>query len=233
MRAVAVWLPLSILIVATPAATLERQALPFTDAREHGDWSSGASCSVSYFNSCTGWIWVWSGWSPTDRVGMTIDTCCPPGVFEYLTTTNLYAWNGAPSGYGFTGTISIHVADDNGCPTSALESRPLLPASGDNQSAWFISTTGRSVVVVYEHADAALPDPIAWVSDHPAAGPTGPTACGTCFPTTRVARSFHFGKATSPLCPGSPPNDGICDAQWYWSASVFCSENICTVTVFA
>ena len=58
------------------------------------------------------------------------------------------------------------------------------------------------------------------------AGPTGPEACGTCYPTTRPNHSFDYGTAGSPACPGSPFNDGICDAQLFWNADLASTASV-------
>ncbi len=202
----------------TAAPALEKSAVPMTEGRGNDGWAAGGTCSVSYYNTCNGWLWTWSGWSPTDIVGMTLDRCDPADNLSTLVATNLYAWSGAPSNYGFTGTVTLSNADANGCPTDAIASTPLLPASGNNIQLWGVPADGH-MVVTYEHADAAFPDPIVWPTDHPAAGPTGPAACGTCYPTTRTLHSFYYGNATTALCPGSPLDDGVCGAEWLlWAA---------------
>jgi hypothetical protein len=208
----------AMLVLATSGLALEKSTAQLTDGRGNDDWAAGTTCSVSYYNTCTGWLWVWSGWSPTDIVGMTLDACCEGNAS--LVATNLYCWSGAPTGYGFTGTVSIS-SSAAGCPAGVLASQPMLPASGNNVNLWGLPG-GSQLVVTYQHANSAL-DPIAWGSDHPAAGPTGPASCGSCFPSTRTIHSFYYGNATTALCPGSSLNDGVCDAEWLlWAASFSC-----------
>jgi hypothetical protein len=76
-------------------------------------------------------------------------------------------------------------------------------------------------IVAYQFAsDLGRPNPLGIGGDHPAAGPTGPQACGACYPTTRVNHSYYYGTASSPLCPGSVFfNDGVCDSQLLMDAS--------------
>ncbi len=209
-------------VCATSALALEKSAVQMTEGRGNDGWAAGTTCSVSYYNTCTGWLWTWSGWSPTDIVGMTLDSCCPEGNNSTLVATNLYAWSGAPSNYGFTGTVTLSNADANGCPAGAISSQPLLPASGNNVQLWGVPANNQ-LVVTYQHANAAFADPIVWPTDHPAAGPTGPAACGTCYPTTRTLHSFYYGNATTALCPGSALDDGVCGSEWLlWAASYSC-----------
>jgi hypothetical protein len=66
-------------------------------------------------------------------------------------------------------------------------------------------------------------EPEIYGSDHPAAGPTGPQACGVCYPAMRETRSFEFGTVADPLCPGEPYFDGVCNAELIWSFSFACA----------
>jgi hypothetical protein len=72
--------------------------------------------------------------------------------------------------------------------------------------------------------EEALPNPAAFGTDHPSAGPTGPQACGLCYSADRTNRSFMYGTPASPLCPGVPFFDYVCDAQLFWSALMVCDD---------
>jgi hypothetical protein len=207
------------LAFATSGLALEKTAARMTDDTRPGDWNAGTTCSVAYYNTCTGWVWVWSGWGPNDVIGVCFDNCCAPagGV---LTANWTYVWTAAPSGYGFTGTIAVSDADQNCCPTAADESQTFLPISGWNSYLWNSKFGGRFVVSVTH--GPATGSPLAYASTHPAAGPTGPAACGTCY-LPGVEHSFYYGTAASPLCPGSTLNDGsLCGAEWLWDAQLAC-----------
>jgi hypothetical protein len=103
----------------------------------------------------------------------------------------------------------------------------LLPRSGANTHVWNLPVTGNVVVTVENASEYGLPNPTAWASDHPAAGPTGPAACGFCFPTSRPIHSYYYGKANTALCPGSPLDDGVCNAEWLlWAASFRCTVSV-------
>ena len=220
--AVAAW-ALSLVIPATSNA-LEKKSVRLPD--DGSEWRGGStSCSIRYYNTCTGWVWVWSGWAPEDRVGVNFETCCPPGQGVDLTSTDVFWATGAPSGYGFTGTIDLWAADANGCPTGpSLGSQPMLPTSPWATADFSSTPVGLpdSFVITYTFGPGPLPDPSAIGSDHPAAGPTGPAACTTCYPNTRTIHSFVYGTVTTPMCPGSLLNDGLCDAELMWEANVNC-----------
>ncbi len=209
-------LPL-VLIATASASALERSAVAM-DERSVDDWAAGLTCTTTYYNTCTGWLWTWSGFEAGETVGMVLESCALD--LDYLISTTLYAWSGAPSDYGFTGTASLHVRDPSDCPAGLIFSQPLLPVTGFNTIQWGGIPLNDGAVVTYTHSESPLPQPIVWPSDHPAAGPTGPAACGLCYPTERVTHSFTYGTTTSPLCPGSPLDDGICHAEWFlWSAA--------------
>src|SRR5687768_7163441 len=73
-------LALSLVIPATSNA-LEKKSVRLQD--DGSEWRGGpTSCSIRYYNICTGWVWVWSGWAPQDRVGVHFETCCQPGAVQ-------------------------------------------------------------------------------------------------------------------------------------------------------
>ncbi|HET9886469.1 MAG TPA: hypothetical protein VFR10_03060 [bacterium] len=59
-------------------------------------------------------------------------------------------------------------------------------------------------------------NPLALASDYPGQGPTGPNACGTCYPSDREVRSFYFGTESFPICPGVPFEADGCKAELLW-----------------
>jgi hypothetical protein len=205
------------LTCASAGLALEKVATRMTEHTRADVWNAGTSCSIAYYNTCTGWVWVWSGWGPGDKVGVAFESCCTSGT---LATNHLFAWSGAPNGYGFTGTIGVYNADANRCPTgSPIAEQVYLPISGWNQFVWNVGV-GSSFVIQTTHGITTFANPSSYATDHPAAGPTGPAACGTCFPLTRVNHSFYYGTAASPLCPGSVLNDGVCNSQLLWDAQI-------------
>ncbi|MCA9750605.1 MAG: hypothetical protein KC591_00305 [Gemmatimonadetes bacterium] len=220
---------IAVLAFATPGIALEKtSALAIDKDVQQDGWRGGATtCSVVYYNICTGWIWIWSGWSPGDQFGVSFDSCCAQNTTALNDMFALFT-TGAPSGYGFTGNFHVYDADLNGCPTGApVATQAHLPASGWNQVSWSGTVVpDASFAIVYENSDATIPNPMAIATDHPAVGPTGPAACGTCFPSNRENRSFYYGTAASPLCPGSALNDGVCDAQLVIDVGLSCTTSV-------
>lgn len=217
------------LCLATSSMALEKRAAKFDDSRSD-DWNAAASCLIRYYNTCTGWLWVWSGWADGDRVGQVVNSCCPPGQSAALLQTATLVYSGGPPGYGFTGTIAIHNTDANDCPTgAAIGSQPFLagPSGTFVINAWGGLPVPNEFAIVNTVADAlGFSNPMAFGTEHPAAGPTGPQACGSCYPLNRVNRSFYYGTAATPICPGSPLNDGVCDAQFLWEGLASCIVSV-------
>ncbi len=216
----------SVFATAGSSSALEKVTRAAVDGPD-SDWRGGASCAVQYYNICTGWLWVWSGFDAGDRVGQLTTTCCSPSETGSVIQASMFWATGAPAGYDFTGTVDLWNADANGCPTGGpLGSLPLLPVSNTFMVADFSSspvTVPTDFLITYTFGPlATLPTPAAFGTEHPAAGPTGPQACGTCYPNDRTNRSFYYATAASPLCPGTTFNDGVCDAQLLWSVTLAC-----------
>jgi len=216
----------AVLALAASGFALERVSRRVSDDARAGDWAARCTCSIIYYNFCTGWMWLFSFDEPVS-IGVCFHACCgwPPGPewggalgssWHYFATSGV-------AGYGFTGTVDVVAADANGCPVGApIASQNLLPVAGWNGLLWgavvpvkFIVRFGTAVVPNY-----------AYVTDHPLAGPTGPTACGTCYPTTRVNHSFLYTYGPYVFCPGSTFFDGLCEAQLYWDSLLSCCVGV-------
>jgi hypothetical protein len=216
----------AMLCLATSGMALEKRATSF-DGDGSDEWNAGATCRVSYYNICTGWVWCWSGFGDGGRLGLVVDSCCGAGEQSALLQSVHFVCTPAPSGYGFTGTIAVHNVDANDCPVGApIASQPFLPAIGPgfNTVAWPAVPVPNQFVLVVTMRDGVggVINPAGMGTDHPAAGPTGPAACGTCYPSTRPNHSFAYGTAATPACPGSTFNDGICNAQLFWDVDLTC-----------
>jgi hypothetical protein len=217
----------AMLCLASSGFALEKRAAVL-NADRSDDWNAGATCRVSYYNICTGWVWVWSGFGDNAKIGQVMNSCCGQGESAGLLQAQIFCPTGAPSSYGFTGTLTAHAVDGNNCPTGpALASAPFLPTSAFT----IVNFAGESVpstfvLVANLEEDLGIPSPASFGTEHPAAGPTGPQACGTCYPTNRVNRSFAYGTTASPVCPGSAFNDGVCDSQLFWDVFLSCTVSV-------
>jgi len=211
----------AILSPATPVAALERTARRI-DLDDSPAWSGSASCSLVYYNVCTGWIWLWSSSLSLERLGVAFRTCCDDARLE---TMEAYFTTPAPSGWGYTGTFDVVATDSDGCPVGApLATRPHLPTAGWNRIEWSTSVPRDFALRFTTPGSCCQYAPA--ITDHPSAGPTGPAACGACYATTRATRSFRWGTPTQPLCPGEPFFDGTCNAELLWEAHLLCSSHV-------
>jgi hypothetical protein len=216
------------LILANPDASiaLTKRSQPLVDRAD--DWNAGASCVTHYYNICTGWVWVWDGFGNGGRIGVLSQGCCEVGSTSHLQQSSIFVATSAPAGRGYTGTIGVYAADVAGCPSGPpLASQPFLPTSVFHPTNWgALAVPNPFILVVHLREEQGLPNPASFGSDHPAAGPTGPQACGVCFPASRVTRSFSYGTPASPLCPGSPFEDGVCDAELFWDFTFACPTSV-------
>jgi hypothetical protein len=209
LAAAAAWLPRS-------ADALERALARAGDPQS--EWNGGADCSIQYWNTCVGWTWTWTGWSPFDRIGVNYTSCAG----GFLVGVDIFTrfTNGVPvlPGYGFSPTLLVYTADEGGCPTGpVLGSRLFLP-NGTTQSLNFAAPVAvpASFVTVVQMASGGG-GTTRYGTDYDVQGPTGPQGCGTCFPTTRVSNSYYYGKPQSPLCPGSQFST-VCPVELLWTA---------------
>jgi hypothetical protein len=217
--------------LAPPSGALEKVSVPGPDGARDGWVRATTSCQVAYYNQCNGWVWVWRGWEETETLGVRFSPCCPGGFGAHqLMDAFLFFQTGAPSGYGFTGTLDVWTADGQGCPTGPpLRSSPFLPATGTNHvdySANPVDLSAGDFVLTITTGNYTVGNPLGVVTDHPAAGATGPAACGLCYPTTRAVRSFYFGTAASPLCPGETLDDLLCSAELLWDVDLVCATPV-------
>lgn len=209
------------LFLATPGVALEKMSVRALDD-SRGEWNNATTVTLAYYNYCTGWIWIWGGWSPGDLTGECFDVCPNGGLISNMLRTR----TAAPSGYGFTGTMSIMSADANCCPTGVVASQPWLPLDGWNLYTWNVPIPPKIIVMLQWAAPSGFTALSRLGSDHPAPGPTGPAACGMCYPTTRVVHSYYYGVAGATLCPGSVNNDGVCDIEWLIDLQLKCSIGV-------
>jgi len=213
---------------SSPVSALEKTSARLTE--DFDGWrSAGTStnCLVAYYNTCTDWIWIWGGWAPGDRIGVCFDACCGTGLGAAVDSSYVYWYTGAPSGYGYTGSIGVYAVDGSCCPTGpALASQPLLPLSGWNGAGFSPNVSVPGQFAVMFTFGPGMGTPATAVTDHPNAGPTGPPACGSCYLSTRTNHSFYWGDTTTPLCPGSPFFDDLCNAEFLWDASMHCFTSV-------
>jgi len=220
---VCAFLTLSFLL-GTNALALEKKLLRFEEAND--EWNAGSTCIVRYFNVCNGWVWCWSDFDYNGKLGVVVDACCDDN--HALLETAVFVCDTAFHSYGFNGSIAVHNVDGNDCPSGApIEIRPFVPdVFPYTVTSWGgVQVPDRFALVITTYYFWE-PSPFSFATDHPAAGPTGPAACGNCYPANRTTRSFYYGNSSNPLCPGSPFNDGTCNAELIWHILLSCTTSV-------
>jgi hypothetical protein len=209
-------------MLAAPAVALEKTSARMIDPGD--EWSAGSTETIRYYNNCTGWVWVWSGWSPGETMGVNFKNDCP---YQFLSVSWALTFSGVPAGYGFTGTIAAH--GGHNCSAPVFAAQPYLPpvTSGWNATAWGGVPIGARISInITWGAPSGFTNSAGLASDHPFAGPTGPTACGTCFPSTRVSHSRYYGVAGA-YCPsGITLSDGLCDIEFAMELTTHCAVGV-------
>ena len=218
-------------LLVSPSVALEKVSRRLSDTDRADVWRGSSSCSLVYYNTCTGWVWGWSGFAPNARFGVAFTSCCPIGYTTGVGQAFVYFPTGAPAGYSFTGTIDLFDADGNACPTGApVAQQTFLPSSGWNGADFGgLAVPDRTFAITVTFG-SGVSNPAALFTDHPAAVGSDPQACGTCYPLSRANHSFDYGTTSAPLCPGSTFNDGICDAQIMLDVAVSCTVAVESTT---
>jgi hypothetical protein len=216
-------------LLSAEAGALEKHAKQVLDSPIE-NWNAGATCRISYYNICTGWIWCWGGYGGSFRLGMVVDSCCGPGATaSLLQSTFFICESSAPCYYGFWGTVGIHSVDGNDCPVGPpVAIQPYCPNYAEvpfSVLSWGgIAVPSRFAIIVTFEGN--FWNPLEFATDHPAAGATGPQACGVCYPENRMVHSYLYGTPASPICPGSTFNDGVCDAELFWDVDLACAVSV-------
>jgi hypothetical protein len=204
--------------LAGAAVALERIPAPAPSLERDAPWRQSTQVSLSYYNLCTGWTWIWEDYYEETGWGVVFD----PGE-DLQTLVGTWEFNAADGfNRGYTsGIVAVYQLDSGGVPeTPAIASRPHFPTIGWSYHAWNLPVDG-PVFVFFQATPYFFASP---VTDHPAAGPDGsPPACGTCYPTTRESRSHRVDLPVGSNWPGQPFDDGTCEAELVWDA-VFSPE---------
>jgi hypothetical protein len=137
-------------------------------------------------------------------------------------------FTGAPAGWAFTGSVSITNVDSQCCPTNTLDAKPWLPRGPFDVHTWNVPVNG-PFAVVYTYACVSYDGGFGGHrgvigTDHPSAGPTGPAACGFCYPLDRPNHSYYWGSNGN--CPGGEPSH--CPGLTFWdlAPSVPCAPQL-------
>lgn len=177
--------------------------VPETIDRDPGPWGATDYCTLSYYNICAGWIYVWSGWSPSDVAGIEVNPSeCPPKAEECASVLGAWVFflDGYPS-YGFTASGAAFKQGDQ---PGHLGKATHLGAPAEYYDGWnFIDLNnahvrgGGVVAVHFEN-----PGTLSLVTDGRPQACTNGCLQGCPLP----ARSYYYGSLATGNFSGSPFN---------------------------
>ncbi|MCA9750831.1 MAG: hypothetical protein KC591_01455 [Gemmatimonadetes bacterium] len=182
------------------------------------DWQRSGAMTVSYYNLCTGWSWVWNTFFyPNDSWGVMFDV--PDGSDQLLGHWEFMAYDSFGRGYVLTtvGRVQGGVVD------SVLAYQSYYPSRGWNYYTWEAPISGE--IAIYSFISAFGGNSPGLVTDRPAIGPDGSgPACGTCYPIDREVHSRYSFTSRNPFPNGLTFEDGSgCHAELVYEA-VFASS---------
>lgn len=191
-------------LLAAPAASLESVAIRESDSPEGRD--VGASCPLEesldaacdnyrWYNLCSGYIWVYSGWEAGEGVGVLFGGAEQPCVQNNCETTRMITYfRDVQPGYGQTVDLFLHDdCDLDGCPDDAEIVFEELDV--DPGLRWNCSEIGPYCSVGFTTAGCFQFLIVRQVHDG-GAGPSfatdGPGLAG-CLPDGESVRSYYYG----------------------------------------
>ncbi|MBZ0267737.1 hypothetical protein K8I85_06245 [bacterium] len=207
-------LALAVLLAGNGASSALETAPFVRDDDTESPWRASGSCTISYANTCTGWLYHWRMES-FRTYGVVFDPCCENTNLE----STAMRFTAASMGYPMLAEVST--ADENGCPETSLAQKTFITTDSEWHSLdWGIPCSGPIVVTVsfvYNHGV------VNGLAAYPGQGPTGPAACGNCYPVGQPAHSFYYGAFDDTICPPIPYVSGGCPIELLWSAAFSCA----------
>lgn len=164
-------------------------------------------CTLIYYNFCSGWIWIWSGFGAGDVIGVNYDlptdcgklageTCCLTGHFWY--------WRYTQPAYGFTVTYGLYDTDAQGCITgTSYGSATLDPVERWNYTAG-LGCASTDVVALTATFDAGV---LPYATTDNNASNANAAGCGGLIGTGTSLQ--HIAAGTTQYCPPAAFADGL------------------------
>ena len=194
----------------------------------HGQGGGGAagSCSIIYYNFCSGWIWIWSGFVAGDEVGVNFDLpadCNKLAGEECCNTANWWYWRYTSPTYGFTVTYNLYNTDASGCLLGAPvgPSITLDPIERWNNSAGLGCVTSDVAALTATWDSGTLPYA---ATDNNASQLNTPAVCSLDPGTPGAGTSLQYVVAgTTVYCPPAAFADGVGYVDLMMDASFTCT----------
>lgn len=192
---------------------------------------SGGNCTVIYYNFCSGWIWLWSGFQAGDVIGVSFDLpgdCCWYGGACFH-GGHFWYWRYTQPAYGFTITYNLYDTDAGGCLTGESHgSATLDPVERWNFTGEIGAVHSEITAITATWDRGTLPYA---VTDNNASNLNAGPVCNLDAGTPGTGSSLQYVAAgTTVYCPPAAFADGVgytdlLVAGYFW---YLCSCDIAT-----
>lgn len=212
------------LLVFSLSASADIPDRPRTAVQEaiapHGGQGARDFCSVVYYDYCSGWIWIYSGWAADDRAGVVFDLPTDCGFLSGASVWNTHFWwywRYTQPNRGFSVSYDLYEVDGNGCliepPVGSLDHYEPVERWNRMDGLGSVSTSKAALVATWD--SGALPY---FVTDNNGKNYAAPGACPGF--AVRPPHTYRFGDGTTTYCPpvyfadGWGPVQCLMDAGW-------------------
>ena len=166
----------------------------------HSDGGATGVCSIIYFNVCSGWFWLFSGWDEGDMAGVVFDLPNDCGALPGEPITNWgfwWYWRYTMPGRGFTVSYELHEIDAQNCLMSIAGSHAYQdPVERWNYSYGLGTVTSTNAALVARWDFGTFPY---LCTEHNTSNTDAPVACPGFVPG--VGHSYIWGNVDSTYCP--------------------------------
>lgn len=180
-------------VFATSAFALEKTVAPMQDLGDN--WNATNTVTLQYYNGCTGYVWLFSGWNTAGETA-SIRTF-GHGTGCTLSETWVAVYNALPQGYGYTGTATL--IDGTACSDPVIASQPFSPATGTafNIIPWAAAVNDPFSVMITMQSPVGAPansSALATLINNQVAASVDPcTPADICKSQGNPAHSFYHG----------------------------------------
>ncbi|MFH1681475.1 MAG: hypothetical protein ABIH26_12655 [Candidatus Eisenbacteria bacterium] len=190
----------------------------------HGSGGATGTCSIIYYNMCSGWLWTWSGWLAGDEVGVVFDmpTDCGKIPGEPCTNTVFWwYWRYTTPGWGYTVTYNMYDATAQYCKTGpSYGTATQDPTERWNYNLGLGGPSLSDLITLTATWDkGGLPR---LGTDNNNKNYMAPVACPGF--TVGPIRTVYFGGLTTQYCPPQYLADNWGPVQCLMDAEFFCGD---------
>ena len=167
----------------------------------HSEGGATGYCSISYYNLCSGWLWIFSGWAYGDMAGVVFDLPGDCGKLPGESCTNTHFWwywrYTLPT-RGYAVSYDLYEVDTEMCLTTSVGSIAYhAPIERWNYYDGLGTVTGDKAAIVATWIGGTLPY---LPTEHNTENAAAPIACPGFVPD--IGRSYRWGNEyTSVYCP--------------------------------